>query len=190
MLLIIFLISYKLEGNTLGSISISNFIDVFFQNMQIDKSEMEKCIQEMELKMLSLIDYNVLPIDNNINEISLILIDLLKRKYSFSEDLIELINMYLAEANMNIVKSEDLLFDFFPIDKALISLCSVVIYLKSYLSNVYDKNSSNYKLLFTEIDSLPVELFKYLKNELKVIKISNWTQFNKKCLIFEKELHN
>lgn len=189
-LLTIFLISYKLEGLSLGSISISNFIDVFFQNMDIDKSEMEKTIQQSELRILSLIDYNVFCIDNNINEISLILFDLLKRKFSLSEDLTELINMYLAEANVNIVKSEDILFDLLPIDKALISLCSVIIYLKSYLPNVYDKESSTYKLLFSEIDSLPLESFKYLKNELKVIKIPNWTQFKKECLIYAKELHN
>ena len=189
-LLTIFLISYKLEGLSLGSISISNFIDVFFQKMDIDKSEMEKTIQQSELRILSLIDYNVFCIDNNINEISLILLDLLKRKFSLSEDLIELINMYIAEANLNIVKSEDILFDLLPIDKALISLCSVIIYLKSYLSNVYDKESTSYKLLFSEIDSLPFESFKYSKNELKVIKLQNWTQIKKECLIYAKELHN
>ena len=189
-LLTIFLISYKLEGLSLGSISISNFIGVFFQKMDIDKSEMEKTIQQSEVRILSLIDYNVFCIDNNINEISLILLDLLKRKFSLSEDLIELINMYIAEANVNIVKSEDILFDLLPIDKALISLCSVIIYLKSYLSNVYDKESTSYKLLFSEIDSLPFESFKYLKNELKVIKLQNWTQIKKECLIYAKELHN
>ena len=188
MIVTIFLLTYKFEGFTIGSITISSFISAFFTSIDIDVEEMQSTIQQTELTILSLLDYNPFCFENNIHELSLILIDLIKKRFCISQGIIDLINSHINESNKNVVISDKILFDTFPIDKAAISLGSVIMYLKGSFSKDKDKETNNNnKLLAFELEDLAYEFFKYLKNELKVLKLVNWAQFKQKCLFFENK---
>ena len=188
MIVTIFLLTYKFEGFTIGSITISSFISAFFTSIDIDVEEMQSTIQQTELTILSLLDYNPFCFENNIHELSLILIDMKKKRFCISQGIIDLINSHINESNKNVVISDKILFDTFPIDKAAISLGSVIMYLKGSFSKDKDKETNNNnKLLAFELEDLAYEFFKYLKNELKVLKLVNWAQFKQKCLFFENK---
>ena len=188
MIVTIFLLTYKFEGFTIGSITISSFISAFFTSIDIDVEEMQSTIQQTELTILSLLDYNPFCFENNIHELSLILIDLIKKRFCISQGIIDLINSHINESNKNVVISDKILFDTFPIDKAAISLGSVIMYLKGSFSKDKDKETNNNnKLLAFKLEDLAYEFFKYLKNELKVLKLVNWAQFKQKCLFFENK---
>ena len=188
MIVTIFLLTYKFEGFTIGSITISSFISAFFTSIDIDVEEMQSTIQQIELTILSLLDYNPFCFENNIHELSLILIDLIKKRFCISQGIIDLINSHINESNKNVVISDKILFDTFPIDKAAISLGSVIMYLKGSFSKDKDKETNhNNKLLAFKLEDLAYEFFKYLKNELKVLKLVNWAQFKQKCLFFENK---
>ena len=186
MIVTIFLLTYKFEGFTIGSITISSFISAFFTSIDIDVEEMQSTIQQTELTILSLLDYNPFCFENNIHELSLILIDLIKKRFCISQGIIDLINSHINESNKNVVISDKILFDTFPIDKAAISLGSVIMYLKGSVSKDKDKETNNNnKLLAFKLEDLAYEFFKYLKNELKVLKLVNWAQFKQKCLFLK-----
>ena len=101
MIVTIFLLTYKFEGFTIGSITISSFISAFFTSIDIDVEEMQSTIQQTELTILSLLDYNPFCFENNIHELSLILIDLIKKRFCISQGIIDLINSHINESNKN-----------------------------------------------------------------------------------------
>ena len=113
---------------------------------------------------------------------------MIKKRFCISQGIIDLINSHINESNKNVVISDKILFDTFPIDKAAISLGSVIMYLKGSFSKDKDKETNNNnKLLAFKLEDLAYEFFKYLKNELKVLKLVNWAQFKQKCLFFENK---
>jgi len=154
----IFLLTYKLEGITIAKITISNLIDAFLSALQIDKKDLSEKILQNEIKILELIDFNPQIFDdNNIFQLSYMLLDLFKKKYQLNiineeEEKIETVIDYL---NDNIEFSDKMLFNLFPIDKGMISFYSAVYY-------VYINNKDVYIKL--------KDFLGYLKNKSKVIK--------------------
>ena len=154
----IFLLTYKLEGITIAKITISNLIDAFLSALEIDKKDLSEKILQNEIKILELIDFNLQIFeDNNIFQLSYMLLDLFKKKYQLNiindeEEKIETVIDYL---NDNIEFSDKMLFNLFPIDKGMISFYSAVYY-------VYINNKDIYMKL--------KDFLGYLKNKSKVIK--------------------
>ena len=154
----IFLLTYKLEGITIAKITISNLIDAFLSALEIDKKDLSEKILQNEIKILELIDFNPQIFeDNNIFQLSYMLLDLFKKKYQLNiindeEGKIETVIDYL---NDNIEFSDKMLFNLFPIDKGMISFYSAVYY-------VYINNKDIYMKL--------KDFLGYLKNKSKVIK--------------------
>ena len=82
-LIIIFLLTYKLEGFSIAKITISNLIDEFLSSLNIDKKELSDKIIQNKIKILELIDFDPKIFeDNNIFQLSYILFDLFKKKYN------------------------------------------------------------------------------------------------------------
>jgi hypothetical protein len=184
MTITIFLVTYKFEGFTIGKVSISNLIEAFLSSLNINKEELENTILENELKILNLLDYNPFCLENNIYEVSLILIDLLKKKFCISQNLSDLISAYLRESNKNVLISNKILFETVSLDKAAISIIAVIIFLKKILigSKI---NSINNNFLIVEVENLDKNFYNYLKFELKVLRSGNWTEFKLICMYFE-----
>ena len=79
----IFLLSYKIEGFSLAKITISNLIEVLMKESKIKKNELIDKISNNEMKILELLDYKPQIFeDNNIHQLSYILLDLFIKKYS------------------------------------------------------------------------------------------------------------
>lgn len=159
----IFLLTYKLEGFSIAKITISNLVDAFLSALEIDKSELHEKILQYEIKILELIDFNPKIFeDNNIFQLSYILLDLFKKKYQLKlneadEEKIENAIDYL---NNSIEFSDKMLFNLFPIDKAMISFYSAAFYVYSQNKDVYSKLQ---------------DFLNYLKNTSKIIKIEEET---------------
>ena len=187
MTITIFLLTYKFEGFTIGKVSIKNLVEAFLSSMNINNEELENTIQQTELNILALLDYNPFCLENNIYELSLILFDLLKNKFFISNEIIAIIQNKLHESNKNVLISNKLLFECTPLDKAAISITSILLLLKKFLYEEM-KNTGNSKLLFLEVENLDKNFFNYLKNELKVLKIRSWNEFKNFCIFFEQQL--
>lgn len=186
MTITIFLLTYKFEGFTIGKVSIKNLVEAFLSSMNINNEELESTIQQTELNILALLDYNPFCLENNIYELSLILFDLLKKKFFISNNVINIIQNKLHESNKNVLISNKLLFETTPLDKAAISLTSIIMLMKKCFCDDM-KNSVNSKLLYLEVENLDKNFFNYLKNELKILKIRNWNEFKNFCLYFEQQ---
>ena len=154
----IFLLTYKLEGFSIGKITISNLIDEFLSSLNIDKKELSEKILQNEIKILELIDFDPKIFeDNNIFQLSYILFDLFKNKYQLKlndikEKKIENAIDYL---NDSIEFSDKMLFNLVPIDKGMISFYSAAFYVFSNNKEVYPKLK---------------DFLEYLKNKTKIIK--------------------
>lgn len=170
----IFLLTYKLEGFSIGKITINTLIDAFLKSLKINKEELSKQIVETELKILNILDYNPLILDDNVHQLSFILYDLLKIKImenKMNSDISKKIEGDLIEMNKIVQFSDKLLFDILPIDKAAISFFSVLeCNKKSVDVNIIEK------------------FYNYLRNELKVLKIEDETFWNL-CVDFSEQLY-
>ena len=156
----IFLLTYKLEGFSICKITITNLINAFLTEFNIDKKILGEKILFYEMKILELIDFNPQIFDdNNIYQLSYLLYDLFNKKYftEFSDTKKEKIEKMMNYINKSLSFSEEMIFDIFPIDKAMISFFISVKY--------YSKNEKN-------ISELLDKYYDYLKNSLKVIKIT------------------
>ena len=187
MTITIFLLTYKFEGFLIGKVSIKNLVEAFLSSMNIDNEELENTIQQSEMQILQLLDYNPFCLENNIYELSLILMDLLKKKFSLSKVLLEYIKSKLNNSNKNIILSNKILFETIPIDKAAISIISIIMLMKKTLNDLKN-NNPNAKLSLLEIENLDKNFFSYLKNDLKVLRVNNWKEFKKSCIYFENQL--
>ena len=154
----IFLLTYKLEGLSIAKISVSNLIEAFLSALKINKNELSQKILHYEIKILELMDFNPQIFDDNsISQLSYILFDLFKKKYSLKlkesdEQKVENIMDYL---NDNIEFSDKMLFNLIPIDKGMISFYSSAFYTFADDSEIYSKLQ---------------DFLGYLKNSLKIIK--------------------
>ena len=172
----IFLLTYKLEGFSIAKITITNLINAFLTEFNIDKENLVDKIIFYEMKILELIDFNPQIFDdNNIHQISYILLDLFIRKYSlkFKESEKKKINEALDYLNNSIEFSDKMLFQYLAIDKAMLSFYAVIEYcfLKSQ----------------TVLDALK-KYNRYLRNNLNVIKLMK-EEYDKYCIKFAKILY-
>lgn len=161
----IFLITYKLEGYSIGKITIKNLVQVFLNNLGMSIEDLEEEIVAKELKILYLLDYDPLLLDNNCFKISFILFDLMKRNTfkGISDNDCVLFENVLCKVNKLIQFSNKLLFDTLPIDKAAVSIFTTIKY---FIDNHLLASLSN-------LESKKNAFFKYLKNDINVLKIND-----------------
>ena len=77
----IFLLAYKMEGLSIGKITIPNLVEVFMKDIKIQKEELKDKIYQNEIKIIKLLDFNPQIFDdNNIHQLSYILFDLFIKK--------------------------------------------------------------------------------------------------------------
>lgn len=172
----IFLLAYKCEGFSLAKLTISNLIDAFLKEIKTDKNELIDRIAENEVKILKLLDYNPQIFnDNNFHQLSYILYDLFFKKYALKLNINEekKIHNALDFINKSIEFSDKILFNYYPMDKAMLSFYSSVEYccLKRQ----------------TILDGLK-RFNRYLRNNMNIIKLSK-EDFDKYCLRFAKILY-
>ena len=128
----IFLITYKLEGFSIAKITISSLIEAFLSDIQIDQKELTNKIAFYEMKIIELVDFNPQIFeDNNIHQLSFLLWDLFNKKYliKLNEKEKENIEKIIKCLNEFIELSEEMIFDIFPIDKAMITFYNAVSYI-------------------------------------------------------------
>ena len=160
LIITIFLLTYKLEGFSITKITISNLIDAFLSEFHIEKEKLRDKIFNYEMRIIKLIDFNPQIFDdNNIYQLSFLLLDLFNKKFNlnFNESEKEQIEKMINYINKSIEFSNEMIFDFFPIDKAMISFYNSVNY-------YFNKKENIMKSL--------KEYFQYLKNEMKVVKLT------------------
>ena len=156
----IFLLTYKLEGFSIAKITISSLIEAFLSEIKIERKDLIDKIAFYEMKIIELIDFNPQIFDdNNIYQLSFLLWDLFNKKYTtnISDSEKEKIENMINYINKSIEFSIQMIFDIFPIDKAMISFYSAVKY-------YYDKNK--------EIMVMLLNYYEYLKNNMKILKLS------------------
>jgi hypothetical protein len=156
----IFLLTYKLEGFSIAKITITNLINAFLTEFNIDKENLVDKIIFYEMKILELIDFNPQIFDdNNIYQLSYLLYDLFNKKYftEITEQKKEKIEKMMNYINKSISFSEDMIFDIFPIDKAMISF---YIPIKFYCKDD--------KIIMELLD----KYCDYLNTNLKIIKLT------------------
>ena len=175
MIVTIFLVTYKLEGFSIGKIKISALIDAFLKNMKMDKEELSMQIVQTEIEILTILDYNPLILDDNVHQLSFLLFDVFKNKFvvnKISSSVSNSIEKGLMEINKLILYSDKILFEILPLDKAAISFFSVLEFHKNQV----------------EFSELINSFYNYLKNDLKVLKLEEklfWTF----CLDFAQQLN-
>ena len=172
----IFLLSYKMEGFSLAKLTISSLVNAFMKDVKIDKNELSDKIYKNEIEIIGIMDYNPQIFnDNNIHQISYILLDVFIRKYSlkFKESEKKKIHEALDYLNNSIEFSDKMLFKYLAIDKAMLSFYSVIEYccLKRQ----------------TVLDALK-KYNRYLRNNLNVIKLVK-DEYDKYCIRFAKILY-
>jgi hypothetical protein len=171
----IFLITYKMEGFVIAKITISNLIDAFLSEFQIERKDLIDKIVFYEMKIIELVDFNPQIFDdNNIYQLSLLLWDLFNKKYNISliDSEKEQIENMINYINKSIEFDDQMIFDIFPIDKAMMSF---------YISVKYYCNKRD------EIMIVLLNFYEYLKNTMKIIKISQ-TDLNKYSMQLEKQI--
>ena len=130
--------SYKIEGFSLAKLTISSLIEVLMKESKIEKNELIDKIYKNELKILEMLDYKPQIFeDNNIHQLSYILLDLFIKKYSLKLNLNEEKKIHLALdfINKSVEFSDKILFKYFPIDKAMLSFYSSVEYFRRLFPN-------------------------------------------------------
>jgi hypothetical protein len=171
----IFLITYKMEGFVIAKITISNLIDAFLSEFHIERKDLIDKIVFYEMKIIELIDFNPQIFDdNNIYQLSLLLWDLFNKKYNINitDSEKEQIENMINYINKSIEFNDQMIFDIFPIDKAMMSF---------YISVKYYCNKRD------EIMIVLLNFYEYLKNTMKIIKISQ-TDLNKYSMQLEKQI--
>ena len=157
----IFLLTYKLEGFSIAKITISSLIEAFLSEFKIQKKDLIDKISFYEMKIIELIDFNPQIFDdNNIYQLSFLLWDLFNKKYetNFDDKEKDQIEKMINYINKSIQYSDQMIFDIFPIDKAMISF---------YISvKFYNKDNK-------DIMTMLENYHDYLKNNMKIIKISD-----------------
>lgn len=156
----IFLLTYKLEGFSIAKITITNLINAFLTEFNINREYLVDKIIFYEMKILELIDFNPQIFDdNNIYQLSYLLYDLFNKKYftELTEQKKEKIEKMMNYINQSISFSEDMIFDIFPIDKAMISF---YIPIKFYCKDD--------KIIMELLD----KYCDYLTTNLKIIKLT------------------
>jgi hypothetical protein len=172
----IFLLSYKIEGFSLAKLTISSLIEVLMKESKIEKNELIDKIYKNELKILEMLDYKPQIFeDNNIHQLSYILLDLFIKKYSLKLNLNEEKKIHLALdfINKSVEFSDKILFKYFPIDKAMLSFYSSVEYCCIKRQTV--------------LDALK-KYNRYLRNNMNIIKLTK-DDFDKYCIRFAKVLY-
>ena len=157
----IFLLTYKLEGFSIAKITISSLIEAFLSEFQIERKDLIDKIAFYEMKIIELIDFNPQIFDdNNIYQLSYLLWDLFNKKYetNFNDKEKEQIENMINYINKSIQFSDQMIFDIFPIDKAMISFYISVKY--------YFKDNQNIMTILENYHD-------YLKNTMKIIKITD-----------------
>jgi hypothetical protein len=157
----IFLLTYKLEGFSIAKITISSLIEAFLREFKIQRKDLIDKISFYEMKIIELIDFNPQIFDdNNIYQLSFLLWDLFNKKYetNFNDKEKDQIEKMINYINKSIQYSDQMIFDIFPIDKAMISF---------YISvKFYNKDNK-------DIMTMLENYHDYLKNNMKIIKISD-----------------
>ena len=156
----IFLLTYKLEGFSIAKITISNLISAFLNEFNINKDYLVDKIIFYEMKILELIDFNPQIFDdNNIYQLSYLLWDLFNKKYfiEITEEKKDKIEKMMNYINKSISFSEEMIFNIFPIDKAMISF---------YISIKYYFKDDKF------IMELIQKYFEYLSQNLKIIRLT------------------
>ena len=156
----IFLLTYKLEGFSIAKITISNLISAFLNEFNINREYLVDKIIFYEMKILELIDFNPQIFDdNNIYQLSYLLWDLFNKKYfiEITEEKKDKIEKMMNYINKSISFSEDMIFNIFPIDKAMISF---------YISVKYYFKDDKF------IMELIQKYFEYLSQNLKIIRLT------------------
>ena len=152
----IFLLTYKLEGFSIGKMTINTLIDAFLKSLCIDREELSNQIIQTELKILNILDYNPLILDDNVHQLSFILYDIMRMKVmenKMESETAKKIEGALIEMNKIIQFSDKMLFDIMPLDKSAISFFSVLECKKRVDVNIIKR------------------FYNYLRDELRVIKI-------------------
>ena len=172
----IFLLCYKMEGFFLAKLTISSLIDAFLKKINIERNELIDRIAKNEMKVIEILDfYPQIFNDNNIHQLSYILLDLFIKKYSLKLKEKEEKKIYKALnfINKSVEYSEKMLFYFFPIDKAMISFYSSVEYCCINRQTV--------------LDALK-KYNRYLRNNMNVIKLTK-EDFDNYCVKFAKLMY-
>lgn len=175
MIVTIFLVTYKLEGFSVGKIKINALVKAFLKNIKMNKEELSMQIIQKEIEILKILDYNQLILDDNIHQLSFLLLNVFKSKFldnKISSTVSSNIEKGLMEINKLILYSDIILFGVLPLDKAAISFFSVLAFHKNQV----------------EFSELINTFYNYLKNELKVLKLEEalfWTF----CLDFAQKLN-
>ena len=169
----IFLLTYKLEGFSIGKMTINTLIDAFLKSLCIDREELSNQIIQTELKILNILDYNPLILDDNVHQLSFILYDIMRMKVmenKMESETAKKIEGALIEMNKIIQFSDKMLFDIMPLDKAAISFFSVLECKKRVDVNIIKR------------------FYNYLRDELRVIKIEEEIFWNL-CVDFSLRLY-
>ena len=172
----IFLLSYKIEGFSLAKLTISSLIEVLMKESKIEKNELIDKIAKNEMIILELLEYKPQIFeDNNIHQLSYILLDLFIKKYSLKLNLIEekKIHSALDFINKSVEFSDKILFKYLPIDKAMLSFYSSVEYCCIKRQTI--------------LDALK-KYNRYLRNNMNIIKLTK-DDFDKYCIRFAKVLY-
>jgi hypothetical protein len=176
MVIPIFLLSYKMEGFSLAKLTISSLVNAFMKDVNIDKNILIDKIYKNEIEIIGILDYNPQIFDdNNIHQISYILLDLFIKKYSlkFKESEKKKIHEALDYLNNSIEFSDKMMFQYLAIDKAMLSFYAVIEY--CFLKRQ------------TVLDALK-KYNRYLRNNLNVIKLMK-EEYDKYCIKFAKILY-
>jgi hypothetical protein len=170
MVVTIFFLTYKIEGYQIGKLTINTLVSAFLKSLNINEAKLSDEIFQTEMNIIELIDYNPLILDNNQHQLSFLLLDLLKHKFGYvklfkESGCIELFEKDLREINKKIQFNEMILFDVLPIDKAAISVLSVI--------DSWNKDEKLKEMVEIEgeQDNLKELFFDYLKQELQVLKM-------------------
>lgn len=170
MVVTIFFLTYKIEGYQIGKLTINTLVSAFLKSLNINEAKLSDEIFKTEMNIIELIDYNPLILDNNQHQLSFLLLDLLKHKFGYvklfkENGCIELFEKDLREINKKIQFNEMILFDVLPIDKAAISVLSVI--------DSWNKDEKLKEMVEIEgeQDNLKELFFDYLKQELQVLKM-------------------
>lgn len=170
MVVTIFFLTYKIEGYQIGKLTINTLVSAFLKSLNINEAKLSDEIFQTEMNIIELIDYNPLILDNNQHQLSFLLLDLLKHKFGYvklfkENGCIELFEKDLREINKKIQFNEMILFDVLPIDKAAISVLSVI--------DSWNKDEKLKEMVEIEgeQENLKELFFDYLKQELQVLKM-------------------
>lgn len=177
----IFLIAYKFEGHTIVPISIPSIITAFLNNLNQSPNDLIDEIRKIEVNILELLDYDFNSFNTNVHTLTNIIFALFKKHFGLSEEITQLIEDTLPKINKHIILSETVIFNNLPIDIAALSISATFNYINKALSNEMNTRLMNFnepfdpfwiQLLIKDISNLSNELYSYLKNELKVIRVT------------------